>query len=180
MTTPDPYLAGLDPAHIVAICAQATGGRQSLAVGAPDGICVCLPSRRAARSACAALSRVGYQVTTARRGRGRDLMVTGWSPAGLETRLTAMRAVLHQLAGNPSGTAAAVIERFRALPARSARPTAGPEILRAAGTQLRSWVHSCAAGCTAVPASTRPFTRQPCQQMLASRSGCVPPGRWKR
>jgi hypothetical protein len=141
MTAPDPYPSGLDPAHIVAVCAQATG-RRGLAIGMTGGICVCLPSRRAARGARAALTRVGYQVSPALRGRGRDLVVSGWSAAGLESRLAAMRAVLHQLADNPSGTAVAVIDRFRALPVQPAPPSAGEEIVRAAGSRLRAWVHT--------------------------------------
>jgi hypothetical protein len=82
MTVPDPYPAGLDPAHILAICAPATGGRPGLAVGTCDGLCVCLPSRRAARSASAALARVGYQVASDFGPRGRDVTITGWNPAG--------------------------------------------------------------------------------------------------
>ena len=140
MTVPDPYPAGLDPAHILAICAHATGGRPGLAVGARDGMCVCLPSRRAARSASVALARVGYQVIANSGPRGRDVVVTGWSPAGLESRLTAMRAVLHQLADNPALTARAVIERFRSLPGASPSPRAGLAILEQARTDLRSWV----------------------------------------
>ena len=60
------------------------------------------------------------------------MVVTGWSPAGLDSRLTAMRAVLHQLADNPSLTAQAVIERFRE-PARRSQPSprAGREDPRA-------------------------------------------------
>ena len=140
MTVTDPHPAGLDPAHILAICARATGGRPGLAVSTQDGVCVCLPSRHAARNASAALARVGYQVTADSGPRGRDLVVTGWSPAGLDSRLTAMRAVLHQLAGNPSVTARAVIERFRGLPDASQTPRAGLAILDQARTGLRSWV----------------------------------------
>jgi hypothetical protein len=140
MTVSDPYPAGLDPVHILAICAHATGGRPGLAVGARDGMCVCLPSRRAARSARAALARVGYQITADSGPRGRDLVVTGWNPAGLESRLSAMRAVLHQLAENPSLTARAVIERFRALPGAAQSPRSGLGVLDEARTGLRSWV----------------------------------------
>ena len=139
-TVPDPYPAGLDSAHILAICVHATGGRPGLAVGARDGICVCLPSRRAARSASVALARVGYQVIANSGPRGRDVVVTGWSPAGLESRLTAMRAILHQLADNLALTAQAVIERFQSLPGASPSPRAGLAILQQARTGLRSWV----------------------------------------
>src|SRR5215831_1428808 len=140
MTMPDPYPAGLDPAHIVAICGQATDGRRSLAVGTRDGISVCLPSRRAAGSARAALARVGYQVTPAPSGCGRDLVVAGWDPAGLESRLAAMRAVLHQLADNPSLTARMVVERFRDLPTDVPTPQQGSELLDRAQAELRRWV----------------------------------------
>jgi hypothetical protein len=140
MTVPDPYPAGLDPAHILAICAPATGGRPGLAVGTCDGLCVCLPSRRAARSASAALARVGYQVASDFGPRGRDVTITGWNPAGLESRLNAMRAVLHQLAEHPSLTARAVIERFRSLPGTAQSPRTGLGILDEARADLRSWV----------------------------------------
>ena len=139
-TVTDPYPAGLDPAHILAICAHATGGRPGLAVGTRDGMCVCLPSRRSARSARAALARVGYRVTDDSGPRGRDLVVTGWNPAGLESRLTAMRVVLHQLAENPSPTARAVIERFRGLPSAAQSPRSGLGVLDEARAGLRSWV----------------------------------------
>ena len=136
----DPHPAGLDPAHILAICAHATGGRPGLAVSTQDGVCVCLPSRHAARNAAAALTRVGYHVTADSGPRGREVTVTGWNPAGLDSRLTAMRAVLHQLADNPSVTARAVIARFRGLPDTSQSPRAGLAILDQARTDLCSWV----------------------------------------
>jgi hypothetical protein len=140
MTVTDPYPAGLDPAHILAICEHATGGRPGLAVGARDGMCVCLPSRRAARRARAALGRVGYRVADDSGPRGRDVVVTGWNVAGLESRLAAMRVVLHQLAENPSPTARAVIERFRGLPVAAQSPRSGLGVLDEARAGLRSWV----------------------------------------
>jgi hypothetical protein len=136
----DPYPAGLDPAHILAICDHATSGRPGLAVGTRDGMCICLPSRRAARSARAALTRVGYHLTADSGPHGRDLVVTGWNPAGLEARLNAMRAVLHQLAENPSLTARAVIERFRSLPSAAQLPRSGLGVLDEARAGLRSSV----------------------------------------
>ena len=139
-TVTDPYPAGLDPAHILAICEHATSGRPGLAVGARDGMCVCLPSRRAARRARAALARVGYHLTDDSAPHGRDLVVTGWNPAGLEARLNAMRAVLHQLTENPSLTARAVIERFRGLPSAAQSPRSGLGVLDEARADLRSWV----------------------------------------
>ena len=66
--------------------------------------------------------------------------MTGWNAAGLESRLTAMRAVLHQLAENPSLTARAVIERFRDLPGAAQSPRSGLGVLDEARAGLRSWV----------------------------------------
>src|SRR5262249_9619710 len=103
-------------------------------------ICVCLPSRRATRSARAALARVGYCVTDDSGPRGRDLVVTGWGAAGLGSRLTAMRAVLHPLAENPSPTAPAWIGRLRGPPCAAQSPRRGLGVLDEARTGLRSWV----------------------------------------
>jgi hypothetical protein len=132
--------AGLDPAHVISICGQATGGRQSLAVKTRAGITVCLPSRRAASQARAALAQVGYQVTTAHAGSTRDLIVSGWDPARLDSRLAAMRNILHQLASSPAVTARAVIEHFRDVPAATPSPEVGSELLEQARTGLRGWV----------------------------------------
>ena len=140
MTVTDPREAGLDPAHIVAICTEATGGRSTLAVGTHDGISVCLPSQKAAGRARVALTRVGYQVTATSTGRSRDLIVTGWDPDWLDARLTAMRNVAHQLAGYPSVTARAVIDGFRDLPAGTPSAQLGTELLDKARAGLRSWV----------------------------------------
>ena len=66
--------------------------------------------------------------------------MTGWNEAELESRLTAMRVVLHQLAGNPSPTARAVIERFRDLPSAAQSARSGLGVLDEARTGLRCWV----------------------------------------
>jgi hypothetical protein len=118
MTTPDLRARGLDPAHILAVTNQAVRrpGQPALAVVTPAGIRICLWSRRAADNAHAALTRVGYQLTRPGNPGRRDLAVTGWSAAGLDARLEAMRAVLCQLHDSPAATADAVIERFRSLP----------------------------------------------------------------
>jgi hypothetical protein len=140
---PDPGERGLDPAHILAVCGHATSGtgsRPVLAVTQPDGVRACLPSRPAGRDARAALARVGYQVATA--GNGRDLRISGWSPEGLEARLGAMRAVLHQLAEHPSVTAQAVIVQFRKAPGGSPSYRPGPQLLEQAQAGLRAWVTS--------------------------------------
>jgi hypothetical protein len=135
--------AELDPAHILAICARATGGRRGLAVRNTDGIIVCiLPSRRTAYRSSTALARVGYEVTTVSAGRGRDLLVTGWDLAALETRLATMRTVLHQLADTPPATAKAVIEWFRDLPVESRTHRRQWELLNQARTRLDGWVAS--------------------------------------
>jgi hypothetical protein len=137
---PDTYPAGLDTAHIVGICTQATEGRRSLAVGTRDGISVSLPSQRTARRARAALVRVGYEVSAAAAGRGRDVVVTGWDPAGLDSRLAAMRTVLHQLDDNPALTARMVIKRFRELPGVTPSPRLDSGLLDQARVGLRDWV----------------------------------------
>jgi hypothetical protein len=133
--------AGLDPGHILAVCTRATGGRRSLAVRKADGVMVCiLPSRRTAYRASTALARVGYEVTSVSASRGRDLLVTGWDPAALESRLTTMRRVLHRLADDPSLAARAVIERFRGLPTESRTQQQQWELLNRASIGLRGWV----------------------------------------
>jgi hypothetical protein len=106
-----------------------------------DGIIICiLPSQRTAYRSSVALARVGYEVTTVSAGHGRDLLVTGWDPAALESRLTTMRTVLDQLADNPPLTAKAVIERFRGLPTESRTQQQQWELLSQARLGLRGWV----------------------------------------
>jgi hypothetical protein len=137
----NPRDAGLDPAHILAICARATGGRRSLAVRKASGIIVCiLPSRRTAHRASTALRRVGYDVASVSAGRGRDLLVAGWDLAVLDSRLATMRTILRQLADNPSVTASAVIERFRDSPAEARTRQRQWELLNQARAGLRDWV----------------------------------------
>jgi hypothetical protein len=145
MTAPDSR--GLDPVHVLGITNEAVRqrGQVALAVAAPDGIRICLRSRRAAINAHAALTCVGYQVARGDTGR-RDLLVTAWSATGLESRLTAMRAVLYQLHDSPSATAEVVIERFRCLPPGSPARRNG-SLLAEADAQLlasvarRSGIH---------------------------------------
>jgi hypothetical protein len=144
MAAPDPRERGLDPAHILSVTNQATSGGRghaARAVAAPASVRVCLPSRRAASDVGVALTRVGYQVARIDGTGHRDVLVTGWSAAGLESRLAAMRAVLHQLDASPAVTAAAVVERVRRLPAGSpAQPDTS--VLAEARAQLRAWVFS--------------------------------------
>jgi len=148
MTSADSRERGLDPAHILGITNQAVRqrGQVALAVATSDGIRICLRSRRAASDAYTALTRVGYQVNRGDSTSRRDLLVTGWSAAGLEARLTAMRAVLYQLHDSPNATAGAVIERFRSLSPGSPARRDG-SLLAEADTQLlasvtrRSGIH---------------------------------------
>jgi hypothetical protein len=140
MTMPDPATAGLDPAHVLAVCTHATGGKRGLGVRVPDGLIVCMPSRRTARTARKALIRVGYRVTAAAGENYRDLIVTGWSPAGLDARLAAMRAAFLQLADDPEVTARAVLTRFGELPPHGQTPASARDLLEEAGRSLSAWI----------------------------------------
>jgi hypothetical protein len=125
MAPPDPRETGLDPAHILRVCERAAigigrhdGVRYTFA--APAGVTVGLSSAKAARAASAALVRLGYQAAPARRSRWRrDVLVSGWSPAGLESRLAALRLTIAQLRSAETATAAAVIDRYRRLSAEA-------------------------------------------------------------
>jgi hypothetical protein len=68
------------------------------------------------------------------------LLVTGWDPAVLDSRLATMRTILHQLTGNPSMTASAVIERFRDSPVEARTRRRQWELLNQARAGLRDWV----------------------------------------
>lgn len=118
---PDPRRAGLDPVHILGICEHATTGGGPRAViytlARPSGITIRLASPKAARTAAAALTRVGYQAALARpRRRCRTVLVTGWNASALEARLAAMRATIQQLRGSEPATAAAAIGHYRRQP----------------------------------------------------------------
>jgi hypothetical protein len=144
MTATDASGHGLDPAHILGIALQSTGrvrgrGARVMALTASGHVHVSLPSRRAAIGAAAMLDRVGYQVTRIGGLRRPDVLVTGWSTAGLEARLAAMRAVFHQLDATPQATATAVIDRTRHRPAGSPVVPA-VEVLADARARLRAWV----------------------------------------
>jgi hypothetical protein len=149
MTVPEAGGRGLDPAHIIAVCWQPSGAgdhcQHTQTRRFAGGYRVTVASRRGAGAAAAALTRVGYEVTHSPGQRpGRDLLVTGWSAAGLESRLAAMRAVVHRLTRSPSVTAQAVIETFRTrLPAQPA-PS---EVLEHAGTRLRTWAYARTGPC---------------------------------
>jgi hypothetical protein len=145
MTAPEPYPSGVDPVHILAICAAAAPGHHrdtAILVGGRYAACVYLPTRRAARAAQAGLCRVGYQVDRPTgNSRRRDLIIHGWSAGALEARLIAMRAVLEQLAANPVSTATTVLEKLRSIPLAKLPGAAGQEQLIAqAAEQLRHWI----------------------------------------
>ena len=140
----DPRTAGLDPAHILGVALQAVGNGHSrsgrVAVLTTSGqVRVCLPSRRASLGVAATLIRVGYQVTRVGGLSRPDVLVAGWSAAGLEARLAAMRNVLHELDARPLAAAATVIERVRHQPL-GAPAVPDAEVLAGARTQLRTWV----------------------------------------
>jgi hypothetical protein len=142
MTTPDWVERGLDPAHILGITNQATRGvpgSAARAVPTADGYRLHFRSRRAARDASGALRRVGYQVSRGDEALRRDVLVSGWSTAGLESRLAVMRTVAHQLEVRPAVTAGAVIDRVRSLTGRSQTPP-DTAVVAEARTYLRSWV----------------------------------------
>jgi hypothetical protein len=136
---PELYPPGLDPTHILAVCAHVTGGRHGLALSTGNGMYVCLPSRRAARTAAVALTRVGYQAQTVTAGKSREVLVTGWSPAGLEARLAAQRAVVHQLAERPTWMAREAVIAFRCLPIAEQSPRGALKVLGLAEAGLRRW-----------------------------------------
>ena len=130
MTPAEPDPAGLDPAHILTICAEFDGDAGVQAVRTADGVRVTMPARRAAWEAAGALGRVGYTAAQAGDSRvRRDVMVTGWNADRLDARLTSLRTVMHRLADNPLVTATAAVRRFAALPARSATLEAAENIL---------------------------------------------------
>ena len=107
MTTSDLRRAGLDPAHILAICEHvaASGGHRPVGyvTAAPDGVRVRLQSVRAARQMQNALTCAGYDAVLVRTGRPQELLVTGWDERALESRLAAMRAVIRAAARRPCG-----------------------------------------------------------------------------
>lgn len=141
MTTADPHLAGLDPVHILAICNWVTGSDADLqATRTADGIRVSFPARRTAWTAVNALGRVGYTAAHVSEDRHtRDVLVTGWNADRLDSRLNALRTVMHGLADNPLVTATAAVRRFAALPTAAASPAVASDILEESRQQLRDW-----------------------------------------
>ena len=158
MTSADAYPAGLDPVHILAICTRAAGSTAGIqAVPAPDGVRVSFPARGAAWEASSALGRAGYTAALTGGGRARrDVLVTGWNTARLDSRLTAMRSVMHRLADNPLVTATAAVRRFAALPATAATAQAAAEILGETRQQLQGWADGRAGICVPAPPAVLP------------------------
>ena len=162
MTTPDLRRAGLDPAHILAICEHVAASGGCRPVGLRDGGAGRCPgaaaAARAARAMRTALTRAGYDTALACPGRHWDLLVTGWDGHALESRLAAMRTVIAQLGADPTATAAAVIGRYRDLSARSPGSRLGMAALEpgrrgTAGQCGRPLRHPCP------PRSRRPARR---------------------
>ena len=157
MTPAEPDPAGLDPTHILTICAEFDGDAGVQAVRTPEGVRVAMPTRRAAWEATGALGRVGYTAALAGDSHvRRDVMVTGWNADRLDSRLTALRSVMHRLADNPLVTATAAVRRFAALPARSATLEAAENILGESEVQLRRWLDARAGICTPSPPAVLP------------------------
>ncbi len=145
MTASDSYPAGIDPVHVrtIATAAVPDGQRDGtvLLVGGQYAARVYLPTRSAAQAAHAALRRVGYQVGRTGSLRGRDLIIAGWSAEGLESRLTAMRAVLQKLAAEPGAAAVAALDQLGRLSAAALPGQAGQRLLiHQADQQLRAWI----------------------------------------
>jgi hypothetical protein len=167
MTSPDQHDRGLDPAHILSVCTEATAvprnvqpaptvtgsapprqpsrtarpGHRLSVTATEEGVLLSLPTRRTALSARAALAQVGYRtVLDTSAGRGREILVTEWGMVSLEIRLHAMRDVLRDLARDPAPVASAVIGRIRRAPAGSA--AAGPDagVLAELRMEMHTWV----------------------------------------
>ncbi|MGH3275927.1 MAG: hypothetical protein ACRDNZ_16575, partial [Streptosporangiaceae bacterium] len=115
------------------------------------------PARSAARAAEVGLSRVGYDVARDDSdGRGRQLLVHGWSPEGLETRLNAMRTVIETLTAEPGGTAESALDHLDSVLRVARPPRPGPvDCLRQAERELREWITATSG----IHAPCNPLTR---------------------
>ncbi len=141
MAAADPNSAGLDPAHILAVCERvaADGGHKPVGyvTAAPEGVRLRLGSARTAQEMQPALTRAGYQTELVRPGRRWRLLVTGWSADGLQSRLAAMRATILQLRSAETAAAKAVIDRYRDLSARLPGAAASAAALSEAEQEIR-------------------------------------------
>jgi hypothetical protein len=146
MTDPEMRGAGLDPAHILAICEHiaATSGHRPVGYVTAEsgGVRVRPGPLRAAHQMHAALCRTGYHAQLRRPGRRCELLVTGWDSRALDRRLAAMRAVITQLTADPTATAAAVIGRYRQLSTLAPVPRLGAAALTDTSADLRTTVAS--------------------------------------
>ncbi len=145
MTPSDPYPSGVDPAHVLAIATMAASdGQHDGAVLLTSGrraARVYLPTRAGAQAAHTALQRVGYQISRTGNRRGRDVIVTGWSAEGLESRLIVMRTAQVRLAAEPLATALVALDAFADLPATELPGQAGQQqLVRQATQRLRAWI----------------------------------------
>lgn len=145
MTTSDPRQRGLEPAHVLGVVNEVAGGAPkdaARAVAIAGCLRVHVASRRHAERATTALKAVGYQTARIKGGGRREVLVTGWNPAALESRLSAMRSILQQLDASRMVTAAFAIDRVRDHPARLPVPT-DAAVLAEASEDLRGWVTAC-------------------------------------
>jgi len=145
MPASDVYPHGVDPVHVWAVCVTAAPGIQhggaAMLIGGQHAARLHLPDRASAHAVQTALQLVGYQAGRMRDLRVRDLVVAGWSAEGLESRLDAMRGVLHTLAAEPAATATAAVDQLRRFPPAGLPGLAGQRLLiRRAGEQLRAWI----------------------------------------
>lgn len=154
-------LRGIDPAHIWLVANQAAPRHDqagpTLVTRGVQGALVRFPARSAAHAAEAGLRRVGYDVARDDSdGRGRQLVVRGWSADGLESRLNEMRYVIEMLTAEPGGTAARALDHLDSVlrAGRSSRPSQ-QHCLRLAERELRDWITATSG----VHAPCNPLTR---------------------
>jgi len=171
MTPVEPDVAGLDPAHILAICAESSQDEGVQGERTRDGVRVRMPSRRAAWEASAALGRVGYTAALVGHGAARrEVLVPGWNATRLDHRLTALRATMHRLADNPLITATAAVRRVAALPVSAATPEAVENILGESRVQLCRWVDARAGICAPSPPVVLPADTGTAMRVRAASS----------
>ncbi|MFI5064818.1 MAG: hypothetical protein ACHP9Z_12690 [Streptosporangiales bacterium] len=157
MTPAELDVTGLDPAHILAICADFDVDGGARATRTAEGVRVSMPSRRTAWEASGALGRAGYTASLGGNGHSRrDVLVTGWNALRLDHRLVSLRATMHRLADNPLVTATAVVRRVAALPVSAVTPDALDNILWESRLQVRRWVNARAGICAPFPPMALP------------------------
>jgi hypothetical protein len=154
-------LRGIDPAHIWLVANQAAPRHDqagpTVVVRDVQGALVRFPARSAALAAEAGLNRVGYEVTRDDSdGRGRQLVVRGWSADGLESRLNEMRYVIEMLTAEPGGTAVRALDHLDSV-LRDGQPSRPSQqnCLRLAERELRDWITATSG----IHAPCNPLTR---------------------